>query len=145
MKKTAVTVVGAALTLAGAALLVLPGPGFVLVAAGLAVLGTQYAWARRPLRRAQREAWRGVDEVGRSRWRAVLSVLSAATLVVVGALGVAGVPLPLVGPLTGAFLVLSGLFLAAVVTWAHTGRGRRARAAHRARRHRPHDDGRGTP
>ncbi|WP_432493137.1 PGPGW domain-containing protein [Kineococcus auxinigenes] len=136
VKKTAVTVAGGALTLAGAALLVLPGPGFVLVAAGLAVLATQYAWARRPLRRAQREAWRGVDEVGRSRWRAVLSVVSAVALVVVGALGLAGVPLPLVGPLTGGFLVLSGLFLGAVVAWANTERGRRARAAHRARRRR---------
>jgi hypothetical protein len=28
---------------------VLPGPGFVLVAAGLAVLATQFEWARRPL------------------------------------------------------------------------------------------------
>ncbi|MCI2239474.1 PGPGW domain-containing protein [Paenibacillus sp. TRM 82003] len=133
VKKTAVTVGGGALTLAGVVLLVLPGPGFVLVAAGLAVLATQYAWARRPLRRAQREAWRGVDEVGERRSRAVLSVVCAVVLVVLGVLGLVGVGLPLLGAWSGAFLVLSGVFLGAVVAWAHTGRGRRARAGYRAR------------
>lgn len=49
MKRVALVVVGGALTLAGVALLVLPGPGFVLVAAGLALLATQFAWATRPL------------------------------------------------------------------------------------------------
>ncbi|WP_337062393.1 PGPGW domain-containing protein [Kineococcus sp. G2] len=133
VKKTVVTVGGGALTLAGVALLALPGPGFVLVAAGLSVLATQYAWARRPLRRAQREAWRGVEEVGRHRSRAVLSVVCAVALTALGVLGLLGVPLPLLSPLTGAFLALSGVFLGGVVAWAHSGRGRRERAGHRAR------------
>lgn len=43
VKVIGAAVVGGALTLAGIAALVLPGPGFVLIAAGLAVLGTQFA------------------------------------------------------------------------------------------------------
>lgn len=35
------------LLLAGVALLVLPGPGIPLIIAGLAMLGTQFEWAKR--------------------------------------------------------------------------------------------------
>jgi tellurite resistance protein TerC len=48
-RRTAVTVTGFALLLVGAALLVLPGPGVVVIVGGLAVLATEYAWASRPL------------------------------------------------------------------------------------------------
>ncbi|HWL37979.1 MAG TPA: PGPGW domain-containing protein [Frankiaceae bacterium] len=44
-KRVAVTIVGAALVLGGAAMLVLPGPGILVIAGGFAVLGTEYAWA----------------------------------------------------------------------------------------------------
>gem|GEM_PF-6890390 len=44
-----VLVVGSGLLLAGIAMIVLPGPAFVFIPAGLAVLATQYAWARRLL------------------------------------------------------------------------------------------------
>jgi uncharacterized protein (TIGR02611 family) len=40
---------GIALTLLGLALLVLPGPGILTIAAGLAVLATEFVWARRLL------------------------------------------------------------------------------------------------
>jgi hypothetical protein len=40
------TVAGGLLLLVGAALLVLPGPGLLVIAAGLAVLATDYQWAR---------------------------------------------------------------------------------------------------
>ena len=46
MKRIAVTVAGGVLLIVGVALLVLPGPGMVLCAAGLAVLATEYEWAR---------------------------------------------------------------------------------------------------
>jgi uncharacterized protein (TIGR02611 family) len=42
-------VTGSALLLVGAALLVLPGPGLVVIVGGLAVLATEYTWAKRPL------------------------------------------------------------------------------------------------
>lgn len=57
-KRIAVTVFGAVLVLAGVAMLVLPGPGIVVVALGFAVLGTEYAWAARALERTKRAASR---------------------------------------------------------------------------------------
>ncbi|HVF06659.1 MAG TPA: PGPGW domain-containing protein [Frankiaceae bacterium] len=44
-KRVAVTVVGGALVVAGLAMVVLPGPGLLVVALGFAVLGTEYVWA----------------------------------------------------------------------------------------------------
>ena len=55
-KRIAVTVVGAALVLLGVAMLVLPGPGILVVALGFAVLGTEYAWAAAALERTKRAA-----------------------------------------------------------------------------------------
>ena len=45
--KVGVTVAGPLVMLAGVAMLVLPGPGLVAIAAGLAVLALEYPWARR--------------------------------------------------------------------------------------------------
>jgi uncharacterized protein (TIGR02611 family) len=46
-RRIGVLVAGSVLTLVGIALLVLPGPGLLLIVAGLALLGTQFTWARR--------------------------------------------------------------------------------------------------
>ena len=55
-KRIAVTVVGAVLVVGGLAMLVLPGPGILVVVAGFAVLGTEYAWAAAALERTKRTA-----------------------------------------------------------------------------------------
>jgi hypothetical protein len=55
-KRIAVTVVGGALVLGGLAMLVLPGPGIIVVALGFAVLGTEYAWAAAALERTKSAA-----------------------------------------------------------------------------------------
>jgi uncharacterized protein (TIGR02611 family) len=47
--KVAVTVAGPLVILAGIAMLVLPGPGLVVMAAGLALLALEYPWARHVL------------------------------------------------------------------------------------------------
>ncbi|MEA2154146.1 MAG: hypothetical protein QOE11_286 [Solirubrobacteraceae bacterium] len=43
---------GFAILLAGVAMLVLPGPAFVVIPIGLAMLSLEYAWAEKLLRRA---------------------------------------------------------------------------------------------
>ncbi|MGI2136893.1 PGPGW domain-containing protein [Shewanella baltica] len=53
--KAGITVIGAALTLLGLVFLLLPGPGLLLIILGLALLSTQYAWAKLALRRSQRK------------------------------------------------------------------------------------------
>lgn len=54
-RRLVVTVVGVTVLLIGVALLVLPGPAFVVIPVGLAILGLEFAWARRLLGRAREE------------------------------------------------------------------------------------------
>lgn len=49
-RKIAVLILGTAVLAVGVALLVLPGPAFLVIPAGLAILGTEFLWARRLLR-----------------------------------------------------------------------------------------------
>ena len=51
-----VTVIGATVLLIGVALLVLPGPAFIVIPIGLAILATEYAWARNWLRKVRQMA-----------------------------------------------------------------------------------------
>ncbi len=67
-KRIAVTVVGFALMAAGLVFLVLPGPGLLLMIAGLAVLATEYVWAQRALNLAKQKARQAKDRIlGRTR------------------------------------------------------------------------------
>jgi uncharacterized protein (TIGR02611 family) len=49
IRRIAITVAGFAVLLAGIAMLVLPGPGILVTVGGLAILATEYAWAKKPL------------------------------------------------------------------------------------------------
>lgn len=55
-KRVGVSVAGFVLILAGLAMLVLPGPGVLVIIAGLAVLATEYTWAERALDAAKKRA-----------------------------------------------------------------------------------------
>ena len=57
--RVAVGIVGAAVVVLGFVLIPLPGPGWLIVFAGLAILATEFAWADRLLRYARRKvhAW----------------------------------------------------------------------------------------
>lgn len=52
-RKVAVLVVGGTVLAVGVALIVLPGPAFLVIPAGLAILATEFLWARRLLREAK--------------------------------------------------------------------------------------------
>ena len=54
VRRVIVAMVGATVMLIGIALLVLPGPAFVVIPVGLAILATENAWARRWLRKVRR-------------------------------------------------------------------------------------------
>src|SRR5437867_10135031 len=56
IKRVIVSVVGATVLLIGIALLVLPGPAFIVIPIGLAILATEYAWARHWLRKVRQIA-----------------------------------------------------------------------------------------
>ena len=52
-RRLVVAVIGGTLVLVGIAMIVLPGPAFVVIPAGLALLATEFVWARRLLRRVR--------------------------------------------------------------------------------------------
>jgi uncharacterized protein (TIGR02611 family) len=64
-------VAGFALLVAGAAMVFLPGPGWLTIAAGLAVLAGEFVWARRALDRLKQTARSGRDQIEKtvSGWR----------------------------------------------------------------------------
>ena len=55
-RRVIVSVVGVTVLLIGVALLVLPGPAFIVIPIGLAILATEYTWARRWLKKVRRMA-----------------------------------------------------------------------------------------
>ena len=55
-KRVVVSVLGGTVVLVGIAMLVLPGPAVVVIPAGLAILATEFAWARWLLRRIKEQA-----------------------------------------------------------------------------------------
>ncbi len=52
-RKIIVAVTGITVILAGFAMIVLPGPALLVIPAGLAILATEFVWARRLLRKAR--------------------------------------------------------------------------------------------
>jgi hypothetical protein len=58
-RRLAVLVIGSTVLGLGAAMLLLPGPGVLGVLLGLSILATEFAWARRLLRRAREAAGLG--------------------------------------------------------------------------------------
>ena len=60
-------VAGFGLLLGGVVLLVLPGPGWLTIIAGLALLSTEYAWARRLLDSLKHTAERWRQRIMRRR------------------------------------------------------------------------------
>lgn len=67
LRKAAVLVIGGTVLLVGVALIVLPGPAFVVIPAGLAILATEFLWARKLLARAQAKVARAADALRRAR------------------------------------------------------------------------------
>ncbi len=59
MKKTFVTIVGTFVLIAGVIMIPYPGPGWLVVFAGLGILSTEYVWAKRLLgfAKGKYDAW----------------------------------------------------------------------------------------
>lgn len=63
LRRTVVAVVGGTILLIGLLLMVLPGPGILVILIGLAVLGSEFVWARRMIQRARELGKQGQDYV----------------------------------------------------------------------------------
>ncbi len=53
VRRTLVAVIGGTIVLIGIAMLVLPGPAVVVIPLGLTILASEFAWARRYVRKAR--------------------------------------------------------------------------------------------
>ncbi len=99
-----VLVTGGLVILAGLAMLVLPGPGWAAVFVGLAILATEFAWAKRLLDRTRARvrgmAEKALDPKVRRRNQIIaavtLVVLVAGFVLLMRAFGVPGILDPLV-------------------------------------------------
>jgi hypothetical protein len=117
--QAAVTVAGFILVGAGIAALILPGPGLLLLLAGLILLSRQFEWARRRVEPVRKKAFE-VGVAGVSTYpRIALSALGSMALVAVGVVWTLDPEIPEIGPIgpslpaggwaTGSSISLSGL------------------------------------
>jgi uncharacterized protein (TIGR02611 family) len=61
-------VIGGSVTVAGAIALVGPGPGILIVLAGLGILATEFAWAARVMVHTRTYAQIAADKAGIPKW-----------------------------------------------------------------------------
>ncbi|MFK4547743.1 putative membrane protein [Streptomyces tendae] len=126
IRRTALGTLGAVLLLIGVALLVLPGPGLLLVFAGVVLLARAIPALDRFVAPVRVRAMRAAEESVSSRWRIAGSVLVGLFLLAAGVAWGLVPELPYSGWATGASLIVSGFVLFALLGWSH-GRVRAAR------------------
>jgi uncharacterized protein (TIGR02611 family) len=63
LKRIAVGVVGGVVTIVGVVALVAPGPGWLIIFAGLGILATEFAWAAYVLEHAKKNVSKAADRV----------------------------------------------------------------------------------
>ena len=63
VRRLIVFVIGSIVLIAGLLMLVLPGPGILVIIVGLAILATEFVWAERLLIRARERAVRVVGKL----------------------------------------------------------------------------------
>ena len=74
---------GFIVVLAGVAMLVLPGPGLLVIAVGLGILALEFAWAERLLERAVDKLEDAADQVKEApRWQQLLLAAASAVAAV---------------------------------------------------------------
>lgn len=126
-------VLGWVLLVVGIILFPLPGPGLVVMLAGMLILAQQYEWAERRLDQLREKAFESAHSGVRTHPRAVLSLLTCALLAASGLLWVWAPPQPswwtlptwtwLPGGLwAGVSQAVSGLVTLGLVVWAYAQR-----------------------
>ncbi|MFA1537931.1 PGPGW domain-containing protein [Actinomadura monticuli] len=118
-KRGAVLVGGGAVLVTGIALLVLPGPGLLLVLAGLLILAREFPAVDRYVEPVRERAIQAAEESVTSWWRLTGSILTGLALIGAGvAWGLVEV-LPFSGWSTGSGLILSGFILFGLLYWSY--------------------------
>jgi uncharacterized protein (TIGR02611 family) len=68
LKKFFIALIGGTVVLIGVAMLVLPGPGALVIAGGLAILATEFIWARRAMRNVRSAVAKVRRKSGLKEW-----------------------------------------------------------------------------
>ncbi len=108
VRRVVLETIGWILVVAGVAALVLPGPGLLMIFAGLVILSQEYEWAERRLEPVKVRALRGAAE-GVETWpRIALSVSGALVLIACGVLWIVGPDVPSWWPVSDTFWLPGG-------------------------------------
>jgi len=75
--------VGGLITVLGAIALVGPGPGILIVLAGLGILASEFAWAARVMVHTRSYAQKAADKVGIPKWAQLAMVAVAAVISII--------------------------------------------------------------
>ncbi len=66
VRRIVLTLIGVPVLLVGVVMLVTPGPGVALIAAGLAILAVEFVWAERQLDKVRRMTRKVIDKARRT-------------------------------------------------------------------------------
>jgi uncharacterized protein (TIGR02611 family) len=78
--RVVIGIVGGLVTALGAIALVGPGPGILIVIAGLGILATEFAWAARVMVRTRTYAQKAADKAGIPKWVQYALIAGAAVV-----------------------------------------------------------------
>ncbi|MFX0537822.1 PGPGW domain-containing protein [Ornithinimicrobium sp. Y1847] len=107
-KRIVLEVLGWTVLAVGIVALFLPGPGLLLTFCGLAILSTQYLWARNLMAPVRIKALRGAAEGVQTPLRIVLSACAALTMTATGIFWLLDPPTPTWWPLRDAWWLFGG-------------------------------------
>ena len=118
-KRWLIAAAGAVLLLVGVVLLVLPGPGLLLVLAGLIVLASEFPALERYVDPVRDRAMKAAEDSVSSPLRIAGSVLAGLGLLAAGIVWGVVPGLPFGGWSTGSSLILSSVILFALLGWSY--------------------------
>jgi hypothetical protein len=121
VKRATIALVGGVVLLVGVALLVLPGPGLLLVLAGLVILASEFPALERHVDPVRDRAMKAAEDSVSSPLRIAGSVLCGLGLIAAGVVWGLRVFswLPFPGWSTGSSLILSGIVLFVLLGWSY--------------------------
>jgi hypothetical protein len=119
VKRWAIAIAGGLVFLIGVALLVLPGPGLLLVLAGLLMLASEFPALERYVDPVQERAMKAAEDSVSSPLRIAMSVCAGLGLIGAGVVWGLVPSLPFSGWSTGSSLILSGIVLFALLIWSY--------------------------
>ena len=129
-RRVVLETVGWVLVVAGIAALVLPGPGLLMIFAGLVLLSQQYEWAEKRLEPVKERALKAAAESVETWPRIVMSTAIAVLLILAGVIWIWHPPAPSWWPIaekwwlaggwgTGSTQIASGLIAIVMIVYSY--------------------------